>query len=151
MATQPKQYTIVSVEDLMRTPSDVVDSISWRWANADNDPGFDVGWMTYALSGTYVVGRLYHLVGTAFDNRAKQARRTVVFVERGRPGLGFRIVTTAGTCAFVLSADSVKKIFEASRAPLSTGGFGRPRIPTGLLDAMQQQSDHQVGLESSML
>ncbi len=131
---QPQELQLVTVAELMQDQGEDIATVHWRWVGVG-----DARWVLFQAFGTFIVRQSRHVLLCAFRDAGQ--RRPI-----GPAGLEFRVVTASGRRAIIASADDVRTIFRARSAnhnPLKNS--------RALLDAMREQSEHQVGLDMAML
>ena len=131
---QPRELQCVTAEELMQDPEEAITAVHWRWVWVGG-----ARWVLFQMSGTFIVRQSRHVLLCAHRD-AEQHRPA------GPAGLEFRVVTASGRRAIITSADEVKMIFQ--RCVPNHNALKNSRA---LLDAMREQSDHQVGLDTAML
>ncbi|MEK7188905.1 MAG: hypothetical protein AAB671_00145 [Patescibacteria group bacterium] len=122
------------VGDGEKTP---VSSLQWRGVASGYNPPPLVGWgHPLQLHGPGIVGRLYHLLGQAYDRDIRPAFRFF----RDPVGVEFKIVITPSLHVVLSSSAGVRRLFAVSWRPSVNGN--PPAHPTAaprLLEAMHYQ------------
>ena len=131
---QPRELQCVTAEELMQDPEEAITAVHWRWVWVGG-----ARWVLFQMSGTFIVRQSRHVLLCA--HRDADQHRLI-----GPAGLEFRVVTASGRRAIITSADEVRMVLK--RCVPNGNALKNSRA---LLDAMREQSDHQVGLDTAML